>query len=71
MSTSLEELLSRINRIADGLTGTEHRGSLELFVDEIAPVLRQEIPSRPFPKAQVPLVPAPAVPVPGLVPSLS
>jgi alkanesulfonate monooxygenase SsuD/methylene tetrahydromethanopterin reductase-like flavin-dependent oxidoreductase (luciferase family) len=59
---------------ADGLTKTEHRGSLELFVDEIAPVLRQEIPSRPFPKAQVPLIPAPAtpaVPVPGLVPSLS
>ena len=44
---------------ADGLTETEHRGSLDLFVDEIAPVLRQEIPSRPFPKAQVSPIPAP------------
>jgi alkanesulfonate monooxygenase SsuD/methylene tetrahydromethanopterin reductase-like flavin-dependent oxidoreductase (luciferase family) len=55
---------------ADGLTETEHRGSLELFFDDIAPVLRQEIPSRPFPKAQVSPVPASAVPAPGLVPSV-
>jgi len=47
---------------ADGLTEPEHRGSLELFFDEIAPVLRQEIPSRPFPNAQVSLIPAPADP---------
>jgi alkanesulfonate monooxygenase SsuD/methylene tetrahydromethanopterin reductase-like flavin-dependent oxidoreductase (luciferase family) len=54
-----------------GLTETEQRESLELLFDEIAPVLRQEIPSRPFPKAQVSLVPARAVAASGLVPSLS
>ncbi|GAA0919876.1 LLM class flavin-dependent oxidoreductase [Nonomuraea longicatena] len=34
---------------ADGLTPRQHRASLELFQSEIAPVLRKEIPSRPFP----------------------
>lgn len=34
----------------DGLTEKEHRGSLELFQSEIAPVLRREIPSRPLTK---------------------
>jgi alkanesulfonate monooxygenase SsuD/methylene tetrahydromethanopterin reductase-like flavin-dependent oxidoreductase (luciferase family) len=34
---------------ADGLTEAEHRETLELFQSEIAPVLRREIPSRPFP----------------------
>ena len=35
---------------ADGLTDKQHRASLELFQSEIAPVLRREIPSRPFPQ---------------------
>ncbi|MEV0235302.1 LLM class flavin-dependent oxidoreductase [Nonomuraea sp. NPDC050786] len=34
---------------ADGLTDKQHREALELFQSEIAPVLRKEIPSRPFP----------------------
>ncbi|GAA0400932.1 LLM class flavin-dependent oxidoreductase [Microbispora corallina] len=34
---------------ADGLTPHQHRATLELFQSEIAPVLRREIPSRPFP----------------------
>ncbi|NUO98991.1 MAG: LLM class flavin-dependent oxidoreductase [Nonomuraea sp.] len=34
---------------ADGLTPVQHRQALELFQAEIAPVLRKEIPSRPFP----------------------
>ncbi|GGO22894.1 luciferase-like monooxygenase [Microbispora rosea subsp. aerata] len=33
----------------DGLTPAQHRATLELFQSEIAPVLRKEIPSRPFP----------------------
>lgn len=36
---------------ADGLTPAQHRGSMELFQSEIAPVLRRELPSRPFPAA--------------------
>ncbi|MFI7214312.1 LLM class flavin-dependent oxidoreductase [Micromonospora maritima] len=39
---------------ADGLTGKQHRDSLELFQAEVAPVLRREIPSRPFHPAVVP-----------------
>ncbi|GIH93495.1 LLM class flavin-dependent oxidoreductase [Planobispora siamensis] len=35
---------------ADGLTNRQHRAALELFQAEIAPVLRKEIPSRPFPE---------------------
>lgn len=35
---------------ADGLTAAQHRASLELFQSDIAPVLRKEIPSRPFPQ---------------------
>ncbi|MGP3937428.1 LLM class flavin-dependent oxidoreductase [Nonomuraea sp. KM88] len=34
---------------ADGLTAKQHRDAMELFQAEIAPVLRAEIPSRPFP----------------------
>ncbi|GIH62849.1 LLM class flavin-dependent oxidoreductase [Microbispora siamensis] len=34
---------------ADGLTRAQHRAALELFQSDIAPVLRKEIPSRPFP----------------------
>jgi alkanesulfonate monooxygenase SsuD/methylene tetrahydromethanopterin reductase-like flavin-dependent oxidoreductase (luciferase family) len=34
---------------ADGLTDGQHRDALELFQAEIAPTLRKEIPSRPFP----------------------
>jgi len=33
----------------DGLTPAQHRATLELFQSDIAPVLRREIPSRPFP----------------------
>ena len=40
-------------RDGDGLTKKQHRATLELFQSEIAPVLRREIPSRPF-------LPAPA-----------
>jgi alkanesulfonate monooxygenase SsuD/methylene tetrahydromethanopterin reductase-like flavin-dependent oxidoreductase (luciferase family) len=35
---------------ADGLTDKQHRATLELFQSDIAPVLRREIPSRPFPQ---------------------
>ncbi|MEV0135151.1 LLM class flavin-dependent oxidoreductase [Dactylosporangium sp. NPDC050688] len=38
---------------ADGLTDKQHRRSLELFQSEVAPVLRREIPSRPFPPLAV------------------
>lgn len=34
---------------ADGLTTKEHRETMVLFQSDIAPVLRAEIPSRPFP----------------------
>jgi alkanesulfonate monooxygenase SsuD/methylene tetrahydromethanopterin reductase-like flavin-dependent oxidoreductase (luciferase family) len=40
-----------INADGDGLTRAQHRATLELFQSEIAPVLRREIPSRPFPPA--------------------
>jgi len=42
---------------ADGLTQTQHRRSQELFFDKIAPVLRRDIPSRPFPQAPAALSP--------------
>jgi hypothetical protein len=32
----------------DGLTEKQHRATLELFQEEIAPALRREIPSRPL-----------------------
>ncbi|XVU29623.1 LLM class flavin-dependent oxidoreductase [Actinoplanes sp. CA-054009] len=32
----------------DGLTDKQHRAALELFQSEVAPALRQKIPSRPF-----------------------
>lgn len=37
----------------DGLTDDQHRATLELFQSDIAPVLRREIPSRPFPKPPI------------------
>jgi alkanesulfonate monooxygenase SsuD/methylene tetrahydromethanopterin reductase-like flavin-dependent oxidoreductase (luciferase family) len=40
-----------INADGAGLTPAQHRATLELFQSEIAPVLRREIPSRPFPVA--------------------
>ncbi|MFF8731606.1 LLM class flavin-dependent oxidoreductase [Streptomyces sp. NPDC015171] len=36
-----------------GLTGPQHRNSLELFQSEVAPVLRRHIPDPPFPWAPV------------------
>jgi alkanesulfonate monooxygenase SsuD/methylene tetrahydromethanopterin reductase-like flavin-dependent oxidoreductase (luciferase family) len=41
-----------VNADGDGLTKKQHRATLALFQSEIAPVLRREIPSRPFPPAQ-------------------
>jgi alkanesulfonate monooxygenase SsuD/methylene tetrahydromethanopterin reductase-like flavin-dependent oxidoreductase (luciferase family) len=38
---------------ASGLTGIEHRRSLELFQSEVAPVLRRDIPDPPFAWAPV------------------
>ncbi|MGW2013797.1 LLM class flavin-dependent oxidoreductase [Streptomyces sp. NPDC001927] len=38
---------------AGGLTGSQHRASLERFQSDIAPVLRKEIPDPPFPWAPV------------------
>jgi len=35
----------------NGLTEKQHRATFELFQSEIAPVLRRDIPSRPFPQA--------------------
>ncbi|WP_051342689.1 LLM class flavin-dependent oxidoreductase [Pseudonocardia spinosispora] len=35
----------------DGLTPDEHRRSLELFQSDVAPLLRRDIPSRPFASA--------------------
>ncbi len=40
-----------LNADGAGLTPAQHRATLELFQSEIAPVLRREIPSRPFPPA--------------------
>ena len=37
-----------VNSDGVGLTPAQHRATLELFQSEIAPVLRREIPSRPF-----------------------
>lgn len=39
-----------ISADGDGLTRAQHREALELFQSDIAPVLRKEIPSRPFPE---------------------
>ena len=44
------EVLS-INSDNAGLTPAQHRASLELFQSDVAPVLRNAIPSRPFPVA--------------------
>ncbi|MFC4109071.1 LLM class flavin-dependent oxidoreductase [Micromonospora zhanjiangensis] len=38
---------------ADGLTDKQHRESLELFQAEVAPALRRQVPSRPFPAPAV------------------
>ncbi len=40
-----------LNADGAGLTQDQHRATLELFQSDIAPVLRREIPSRPFPPA--------------------
>jgi hypothetical protein len=40
-----------LNADGAGLTPAQHRTTLELFQSEIAPVLRREIPSQPFPPA--------------------
>ena len=40
-----------LNSDGAGLTPAQHRTTLELFQSEIAPVLRRELPSRPFPLA--------------------
>ncbi|MFC3499733.1 LLM class flavin-dependent oxidoreductase [Micromonospora krabiensis] len=45
---------------SDGLTGTQHRRSLELFQAEVAPVLRREIPSRPLDPPLATPAPTPA-----------
>jgi alkanesulfonate monooxygenase SsuD/methylene tetrahydromethanopterin reductase-like flavin-dependent oxidoreductase (luciferase family) len=37
---------------AGGLTDAQHRESLELFQQEIAPVLRKDIPDPPWPQAE-------------------
>ena len=42
-----------LNADGAGLTKAQHRATLELFQSDIAPVLRREIPSRPFPAAMV------------------
>jgi alkanesulfonate monooxygenase SsuD/methylene tetrahydromethanopterin reductase-like flavin-dependent oxidoreductase (luciferase family) len=46
-----------------GLTGPQHRASLELFQSEIAPVLRRDIPDPPWPWG--PVAPAAADAAPG------
>ncbi len=40
-----------LNADGAGLTPAQHRATLKLFQSEIAPALRREIPSRPFPTA--------------------
>ena len=40
-----------LNADGAGLTPAQHRATLELFQSDIAPVLRRDIPSRPFPSA--------------------
>ena len=40
-----------VNADGAGLTPAQHHATLELFQSEVAPVLRREIPSRPFPPA--------------------
>ena len=40
-----------LNADGAGLTAADHRATLELFQSDIAPVLRRDIPSRPFPPA--------------------
>jgi alkanesulfonate monooxygenase SsuD/methylene tetrahydromethanopterin reductase-like flavin-dependent oxidoreductase (luciferase family) len=47
----------------DGLTPKQHRETLELFQSDIAPVLRKEIPSRPFPEPVAEAPPEPVVPL--------
>jgi Coenzyme F420-dependent N5,N10-methylene tetrahydromethanopterin reductase and related flavin-dependent oxidoreductases len=53
---------------ADGLTPAQHRETLELFQSEIAPVLRKEIPSRPFPEPVAAPPTEPAVPLAAAAP---
>ncbi|MFF3409201.1 LLM class flavin-dependent oxidoreductase [Streptomyces sp. NPDC002742] len=44
---------------AGGLTDRQHRGTLELFQSDVAPVLRREIPDPPFPWGPVLSPPVP------------
>jgi alkanesulfonate monooxygenase SsuD/methylene tetrahydromethanopterin reductase-like flavin-dependent oxidoreductase (luciferase family) len=39
-----------INADGAGLTPAQHRATLELFQSDVAPALRRDIPSRPFPQ---------------------
>ena len=43
--------VTHVNSDSAGLTPSQHRATLELFQCDIAPVLRRDIPSRPFPPA--------------------
>lgn len=43
--------VTHVNVDGAGLTPAQHRATLELFQSEIAPELRRDIPSRPFPTA--------------------
>jgi hypothetical protein len=47
--TAVTTQVMHVQAAAEGLTDEQHRGSLELLQSDIAPVLRREIPSRPFP----------------------
>ena len=44
-----------VNSDGAGLTPEQHRATLELFQNEIAPALRRQIPSRNFPTAAAPV----------------
>ncbi|MCO8270285.1 LLM class flavin-dependent oxidoreductase [Actinoplanes sp. TRM 88003] len=47
---------------ADLLTDKQHRASLELFQSDIAPTLRRDLPSRPFPTPLLPTRPTVTAP---------
>lgn len=51
LTGELKPTTARLREVVDNaiLTEAQHRTTLELFQSEIAPVLRKEIPSRPFP----------------------
>ena len=50
--------VTHLHADAGGLTGAQHRESLELFQSDIAPVLRRDIPGPAWPAAEVPAGPA-------------